>query len=369
MESSTPTLVEFLVHTTWDCLCTPDYKYGLYEQIFGTKDDLGRVASAASLSFCPGLLDALQADAPPDVSFFKRLPSHSYHIWGVYVLVLEKPGCITNIYVGSATSADARVRARFNTYDREYSRDLPKYVWDALKDGYKIVRKGLLVWAPLPSAAHVPIFRLLFVAMEATFAFWFWAMKSLENDYGMASFGPWSRDSFTYGGLCSHSSLVEGVKGDFDLTSEQLEAMATAIRERKKEYMDIYNPMYRQWELLVRPERVKERMQRAQARYLQNSPDKVIAKYERWQTKAKASRKFHCDLCGVTCAKRSEFERHNQTRRHKGNVRDAAAGKVRKYHCAVCEYSFYKPCELKKHLLGKLHLQRAAKAQSSSSST
>ena len=71
--------------------------------------------------------------------------------------------------------------------------------------------------------------RLLFVAMEAALSFLFWAMKSQDKDYGMSTYCPWPRGSISYDGLCSRDPLIEMVVGNFDLSSEQLEAVLTQL--------------------------------------------------------------------------------------------------------------------------------------------
>jgi hypothetical protein len=69
---------------------------------------LAEICSAASLSFCPGLLDAIQAAGPPAVSFFQNTPTHGRRRWGVYCLVLEKPGHIPLIYPSDLAAHEKR---------------------------------------------------------------------------------------------------------------------------------------------------------------------------------------------------------------------------------------------------------------------
>ena len=61
-------------------------------------------------------------------------------------------------------------------------------------------------------------------------------MKSHGKDYGVDNYCPWPRDSFSYGGLCSYSLFVELFVGNFDLSNEQLEAMAAVIKEKRRVY-------------------------------------------------------------------------------------------------------------------------------------
>ena len=137
---------------------------------------------------CPGLFEAIQAVHPPGVSFFRRLPSDGSGRWAVYALVLDKPGALPLIYIGSGTEMKRGIPSRWLKYNKPKANSpaVPHYVRRAVDDGYKIPHKGLLVWCSIPSAANAPRFRLLFVAIEATLSFLFWAMKSKVEDYGMS---------------------------------------------------------------------------------------------------------------------------------------------------------------------------------------
>jgi len=79
--------------------------------------ELFEIASSASISFCPGLKEALESPTPPDVDFFKSLVTDFVGRWGIYALVLKKQGAKTLIYIGSATNDLTGVRGRFYTYN------------------------------------------------------------------------------------------------------------------------------------------------------------------------------------------------------------------------------------------------------------
>ncbi|RYO30883.1 hypothetical protein AA0111_g5329 [Alternaria arborescens] len=230
-------LLEAIVALIWACLLVPaPGKNGLFADFFFDKAVLLNIAASASLSFCPGLLEAAQAATPPSLDFFRNTSSDGVGRWGVYCLVLEKPGHIPLVYIGSGTKAKTGLRARWQQYEQlKYLNLWPRWVLKAHRDGYRIVHKGWLVSAPIPVAVNVPAFRLLFIAMEATFAFLLWTMKSSTKDYHMGSCCPWPRQKglFGYGGLCNHNPLTESVVGNFDLTAQQLTALDVANRERR----------------------------------------------------------------------------------------------------------------------------------------
>ncbi|KAI9878454.1 MAG: Aconitate hydratase mitochondrial [Pleopsidium flavum] len=200
-------------------------KHPIFTKVLSSYIVVEQLLSSASLTFAPGLFETLQASTPPTVSYFKGLPTDYKKRWAVYLLVLENRGSRSMIYIGSDTDAKSGVSARLGQYDK-----------DALEDGYTIVHKGLLSSTSIPSAAMVPILRVLFTALEATFTFVFWALLSKTNyGYGMADICPWARDTLEYDGLCSHSALTELPAGDHSLSAEELEAQALEIAQRRNE--------------------------------------------------------------------------------------------------------------------------------------
>jgi len=218
------TILQLVLLLTWNCPCTvpANQKHPLFAQIITSHIILKEIASATSLVFAPGLFDTLQAAAPPTIAFFKSLPTNTDKRWAIYLLLLEKPGYRPKIYIGSGTNSLRGVSARFSEYNRAEA--LPQYVQKALDDSYTIAYRGLLCWTAIPPAALQPKIRILFVAMEAAFFYVFWAVKGLKRDYGMSHICHWPCDTLEYNGLCSYCALAEPVSGDFDLTSEQLEA-------------------------------------------------------------------------------------------------------------------------------------------------
>ena len=54
----------------------------------------------------------------------------------------------------------------------------------------------------------------------------FGAFRNRNKSYGFGDLCPWTQDLFEWNGLCSHSSLLEPIYGDFDLDPEHLEAKA-----------------------------------------------------------------------------------------------------------------------------------------------
>lgn len=122
-------------------------------------------------------------------------------------------------------------------------------------------------------------------------------MKSKVKDYCIATCCPWPRYFITYGGLCSHSWLLEGVKGNFGFSVEQIEAMAAQSAERRKKYMADFYQKQRETDL----EPVQTRVRESAATYRQNSADKKAVNEQRFREKAKDEHRLFCETCGVAC--------------------------------------------------------------------
>jgi hypothetical protein len=186
MAPTTTDIVVFAVWLTWTCLSlTPAaLKNGVYALVFPTSQQLEQLV-LGSLTFAPGLLDVLQSKTSPTTSYFRSLPLYLVKIWGVYLLVLEKPSHRPKVYIGSSTEGRSGLCTRMSQYDRGVN--LPIYVRRALDDRYTISYKGLLCWSPLPTGAEKFPLHALFLAVEAAF--------SLFLDYGISQKGLWHASS------------------------------------------------------------------------------------------------------------------------------------------------------------------------------
>lgn len=371
-------IIEALIVLIWACLVAPVHKHALFGQIFPMQEVLADAIRTAPLVFCEGLLDAMQASTPPSLDFFAGLPTDCFKRWGIYAIVLQKADARPCVYIGSGTSAIAGVRGRWYDYDRK--KNLPRYVKRALDDGYVIKHKGLLLWCPIPSSAELPTLRLLFLAVEAMFSFYFWTMQSPSKDYGMPDFCPWSKDMLSYKGLCSHSALWEGVEADFDLTPEQHEEMAAVIKEKTRVYMAEYHLRVR----LEDPVKDRERHKINEARFREKSYDKYLAKFARYAEKQKESKAFFCEICNHASTKPFEHDRHLLSKRHwekaardpkappawkKKRTTEEANKASKRFFCALCDVACVSPYELNRHGRSGRHLAKTAKAAAAAESS
>jgi hypothetical protein len=172
------------------------------------------------LSTAPGLQSVLESSSPPSLDFFKTLPqpSDSQQQWGVYVLLLERPGSKAKLYVGSGTDALDRIQARARKYDSgrgPYS----QLTQQALNDGYTVSSFGMLCWIDLPSSVQVLRQRARMLVLEAVFAIAFNACrKTIADELYIDDFHLWQRQDVEWDPLCTHLSLCEKVAANVHLS-------------------------------------------------------------------------------------------------------------------------------------------------------
>jgi Zinc-finger of C2H2 type len=344
MASVAINIVDYAVQLIWTCLCLANaaQKNPMFAIVLPSQDVVKQLLLDSYLAFAPGLLDVLQAKTPPPLSYFKSLPTNVKKRWGVYVVVLEKAGCRPRIYVGSGTDSNNGIAQRFNDYNAE--RNLPRFVKQALHDGYTIVHQGLLCWSPLPIPTKVFALRTLFLAIETTFSVVFWALYSRTKDYGMPNICPWSLDALEYDGCCTHIAFTEGIAGeDFGATVEQIAAKQVEMKEKTRQLQ--------------------------------------AAVTKRGRNDNRDSRRYACDLCNSAFRSQSDLNLHYVTKKHinKANgvnkvVKDprhkawtAANLAARKYYCEICDVVASAPSKLDIHFKTKRHIDKAAEAAKSSS--
>jgi hypothetical protein len=334
--SATPIteILQLMIALMWGCLqLTIFNKNYVFWTIFGEIADVADAITSCSVEFCPGLLGWLQSPTPPTLSQLKALPTNFKKRWGIYLLVLEKASCTPLIYVGSGTDTTKGVKKRLNTYLNPSSLDKPKYVEEALSDGYAITHRGLLAWAPIPAAKDVALFRALFILLEAAFTFAFWSVKAKLDGgfyiFGISSLCHWDVNNLSWSGLSSHNPLTEILRGaeELELSAEELEALAAA-----------------------------RRLQRT-----------ITGREENRNRVAKnvSTRRFYCAPCDHAAMSQLALERHQRTKHHirkvkphlssrKQAARDAIVA-AKKHHCAPCNFSGRAASNLTAHLATEKH--------------
>jgi len=309
-------LCGLVVTLVWKALTMTPMKNPLYDRFLPTKDVVASLSSTIGLCYAPGLLEALTADVPPPLAFFKSLPTTFLKNWAVYAIVLEKPDLEPLVYTGSGTSWTYGVWSRIMNYIR--GEQLPVLVRKALKEGYTITHKGMYVWAPIPPPAIVPEGRLLFTGMESVFTFSFWTMGSTTTPkhYGMREMFPWEFEDLTYGGCNTHNCLFEHPIGDFDLTPEERTAHANEMYERQLDGMRKRRAEAQEYDLAAYNEELA-----AQGRkWRRDNPDADRAKTHRYEAKNLREGKWRCEICDRKFSRKPTLTRHLGTTMHATNV-------------------------------------------------
>lgn len=332
-------LLEVIASLLWACLSgAPDVSHfnPVFSILISSIEIAEEYMQNAALTFAPGLLDAVESATPPSLAFFKSLPLFTGFCWAVYAIVFEKPGYPPKVYVGKSTNHHG-ANTRMRDYDLKMR--LPWYIKAAFDEGYVITHKGFLCYKRNPTPSQYAIVEPVILALEATFAFFFWAMRARTKDYAMSHARGWDLDAFQYEGLCSHSPLGEGLSW-CDLTTEQAEAVAAERRQAKR------------------------------------------ASDTRKLAKAKATKKFNCKTCKRAFNTRNQKDRHDGTPYHKSRLDGVRIAKtpqaksmaksvnLKRFPCHLCEYYAPNDNKLQRHLDTDKHKFKviAAKKAAESSS-
>jgi hypothetical protein len=239
MPSSIAEFVTLIISYTWACINVTTYINPVFRTVLDSFATLSSLLSGAGLIPCEGLLNVLKSLNRPSIAWFEALSDFApFHCWGIYIQILRKKGKKTLLYIGSGTSTIGGIRLRLLEYVR--GKNLPCGIEDAIAKGYRIVHRAVLVRCPIPSPAQIPFVRLAMVAVEAAFSALFSAMPNRHTSYGLPGICPWNKHLLEYDGACTHSPLVDGVKGDFSLTPEQLQEIYDATQEKNRVYQQQY---------------------------------------------------------------------------------------------------------------------------------
>ncbi|KAH7416943.1 hypothetical protein BKA64DRAFT_283440 [Cadophora sp. MPI-SDFR-AT-0126] len=360
------TILQFVLLVAWTCLNdTPvNQKHVLFGQFFPTQADFDDIVSLISLVFAPGLFQVLQAATPPTIAYFKTLPTTDYKRWAIYALVLEKAGCRPRLYIGSGTGSRDGVHSRLVQYDS--FKVFPRYVAKSIDEGFTIVHKGLLCWIPIPGVHLQPVIRLLFLVLEATFAFMFWAMKAKLADYGMSHICLWDRANLEYDGLCSHPSLKEGIRGDFGLSAEEIEVLAAERKQINAEKQAIRSANWYYSKMANDRDEFLDHVLETSNAWREANYERYMDNHRNYIADVRKSKKYHCEVCNFTTGYKTLLTKHRETPRHlyktQSLERDLA---TKPYTCRTCSYATKKKRELTRHLSSARHKSKMATSSSS----
>ena len=357
------TIHDYILWLCWGLLtlCHQPLKNPVHDVLFPTVEVMEKLLS--SICFPIGLLEVLLSPLPPTINWIKSLPTQSRDLWGVYIILLEKPKCRPRIYIGSGTGVTKHgLEYRFKDYN--YRARMPIYVRKAVDEGYMITHKGVLCWTTIsPATGRFPM-RSLMMLLESTFSLSLWVMHSRTKTYGMPSLLSWALDSVEYDGCCSHVAISEKVQGeDEGLTTAQIAAKEAEMDIRRKEQ----DKLTRQKYYAKRNAADFEGWRRRKNAQLKKSNDKM-----------RDSKKFACAPCGMAFASQFALNTHKSRDIHIAKVTGVKKSKVYKapgqkrrsdqlkaaktHYCAVCDASFASESALDKHDNGPRHKKKAAAA-------
>ena len=312
-------LVISCVHAPWKRLNAVILSLLPNEQV------LKHLLQTHKFEFPVALLDAFKAKGPPNISFFEDLPDAHVRLWGVYALLLKKDGEKPMLYIGSGTAARVGLKSRMACYTRGAS--LPRYVSRAMDNGYEVTYRGILVSSPIPEPKDYALVRVVILALESLFTFSFWSLYS-KKDYDCASsLAHWPLDTYEYGGLSSHSPLIEGVDGILNLTEQEQKEMLEKVEAARKlgakrSFAKYYRKIKESGQIKARLARVRE------------------------------SKKFYCDVCEIGCGSPSGLRDHLSGKHHQARLR------LPSKRCQVCNVDTLTYTKYKRHHASKRHIAK-----------
>jgi hypothetical protein len=300
------------------------------------------------LHFAPGLLEVLEADAPPPPEYFMSTPvaNQDSKDWGVYAVLLTKDGCEPALCIGSGTESKEGVKRRVTVYQDKKHGLLPFLVRKYFDMGYDLAHVGLLCWSDQPEVTIQPRIRQRFLALEGTFTNLFYSAIPSPKDVLWEDSMPFQRNDIAWLPLNTHSPFNE--------SAENLHLTPAELLQAKE-----------------------------QRRLMQQEAHK------RTRTRALASKRYFCDTCNTPFANSSGLKKHNESASHEravgianGTVKPPklvsantlaariSAQKVmdaKTFYCSMCDKPF--PCKIKltNHINGKVHRNLAARLASRSS--
>lgn len=186
--------------------------------------------------------------SPPKWADFLTLPDSSARpsAWGVYMICMQHPTTHDQkMYAGSGTDSRQGLKHRMDSYTSKSGPSLPRHVGIAIDRGYVIIHVGIVCAIDLPAVGLRPRARAFMKGAEAYSGLIFHCVFPAITDSWTKHLLLWARDDIDWSPLCGHSALSEGVRGDLELTPEELEAADATRAARYRVYDLAYHKSYR----------------------------------------------------------------------------------------------------------------------------
>jgi hypothetical protein len=357
----------------------------VFKTLFSDRSNYDSVAASSPLTMAPRMDDVLSEADPPSLNFFLSLPEEpeGKH-WGVYALTMEKDGCDPCVYIGSGTNADLGVRARMRSYAPGRS-GLPRFVQLRFGQGYHVSHIGLLCYTPLPSPGLAPRVQARILLVEATMTVTFHAAYAAVTDSWFSDLLFWPREKVLWKPLCSHLPFKEAVRGNLDLSPEELEIIAALRTSRLAERALEGSRRHRARKTQEDPVGYLQKCSASKQEWWDKNRERVNKTAGRVRAKAIEQNRFRCEDCDLPFQSKLALESHLQTKAHEDRaagiaksaptVSAVAVAMVRArakaeqtHHCSTCDKSFENDWSLTRHLATALHAKRLRKSLESQSS-
>ncbi|KAI5202982.1 carbamoyl-phosphate synth [Aureobasidium subglaciale] len=343
-------LHDLVLEKVWLCLSNqPTHAKNDYFNMFFTSPSIiQNIAVETRLSFPPSLKAFMEGDRPDDIQFFKSLPTDFDDEWAIYAVTMEKLNCKPRVQIGSATAARYGAPSRVKHY---YTFTLlPINVEKSLEEGYIITHVGKMCGAPIPGSADIPLARLLFVAVEATFCYLFWTMKAYMSDYGMGFTCLWDWQGLAWDSLSSHSAFYEGIRSEYNLTQEQLVEHAANMKVKAKQIHNIGNSHWHHMKMETDYDAyITASIARKMKSRAANPGREMEVERARHKRDLEAKR-FYCDDCSEAFTTAYLLKTHKTKDSHKNMANGTPV-----VHCRLCKRGFGSKNVFTKHLKSQDH--------------
>lgn len=156
------------------------------------------------------------------------------------------------------------------------------------------------------------------------------------------------REALEYGGLCLRPSLIEKVRGKFDLSDEEL----TRIGKEKAEYHKNGWRRTRDKNLERDPVGARQKEADHARAWRQNNPEAWRQTMDKSNTKRRDAgldnHLWHCEVCHKDYAVSVNLEKHLHSKAHRDECQRADSAKKpdpshQRWYCEVCDTSYLRP--------------------------
>ncbi|KAI8943450.1 hypothetical protein NX059_001459 [Plenodomus lindquistii] len=268
--------------------------------------------------------------------------------WGVYIVVLEKPGCRPKLYVGSSVDSQAGLFGRVAVYFTLYSPKLPKYVYLATQKDWEVTYVAVPFYFTKPTTAMLLGFaQTLVLSVKHTLTFRLWTMVGRWKN--CTSLALWKREDQEYDGANNHSCMREGHSME-EATPEEIEQDLRERKERNYAQHRIYKANNKEKVRAVQKvwdEEHAEERKIKKRKWNDENADHVREYGRELAKRNKEEERFVCEGCEKPFANKTELERHRNSEVACKPKRDAA--RTARLTCGGCGEVFAQMANLERH--------------------